>query len=72
MSPERHALLWAFDRLTADNLTPAEIKRTADEIGKVLTNKPSMAATYIPDDWTDSGTLETDIPALADDVGSGP
>lgn len=58
MSPERHALLWAFDRLTTDNLTAKEIKKTADEIGNVLRGRASVAATYIPMEWTDAGKIE--------------
>lgn len=53
----RNALLWAFDRLSTSGLTAAEIRRTADGIGKVLTGKPTPAATYTPNDWDDSAVL---------------
>lgn len=39
----RNALMWAFDRLTTDGLTPKEIRTTAREIGNVLMGRPSPA-----------------------------
>ncbi len=58
LSPERRTLLWVFDRLTTDNLTPKEIKMTADEVGKVLLGKQSHASAYEPNYWNDSAKLK--------------
>lgn len=55
----RNALLWAFDRLSVDRMTPSEIRRTMIEVGKVLQGKPSPAARYMPNQWDDSQTLAT-------------
>lgn len=41
-----NALLWAFDRLGVEEMTPKEIMRTMIEIGKVLRGEPSPASTY--------------------------
>ena len=62
MPPEnsayRNALMWAFDRLSVDDgMTLKEQKRTMAEIGKVLTGRPSPAATYEPPEWGDSARL---------------
>lgn len=57
MTPERHALLWVFDRLSADNLSKREIAETARQIGQVLLGKECTAATYLPNDWDDSHRL---------------
>lgn len=55
----RAALLWAFDRLSIDDMTKREQQRTMLEIGNVLTGKPSPAASYVPNDWDDSAKLKT-------------
>lgn len=54
----RNALMWAFDRLSVDGgMTANEQRRTMTEIGKVLTGRPSPAATYEPNDWDSSANL---------------
>jgi hypothetical protein len=53
----RNAILWAIDRLTSDDLTQKEIKKTADELGKTILGKPSQASTYVPNDWDSSAKL---------------
>lgn len=53
----RAALLWAFDRLSIDDMTKREQQRTMLEIGNVLTGKPSPASSYVPNDWDDSAKL---------------
>lgn len=54
---EHRALLWAFDRLSANCNDEKTNKRTAEEIGKVLLGRPSPAATYAPDEFQDSAKL---------------
>ena len=51
---DRNALLWAFDRLSVDDMTKRERQQTMLGIGNVLTGKPSPAATYVPNEWADS------------------
>lgn len=54
----RNALMWVFDRMTVDGgMTAREQLRTAKEIGRVLSDLPSEAATYQPNDWDDSAKL---------------
>lgn len=56
----RNALMWAFDRLSiSGGMTPSEQRRTMEEIGKVLTGRPSRAATYQPRDHDDSAGTES-------------
>ena len=50
----RNALLWAFDRLSVDDMTKRERQQTMLGIGNVLTGKPSPAATYVPNEWDNS------------------
>ena len=61
MNFEPVADLWELDSLDHDSVvegyTAAEIRRTAEGIGKVLTGKPTPAATYTPNDWDDSAVL---------------
>lgn len=59
----RNALLWAFDRLSIDGgMTIEEQRRTMREIGNVLRGIPSPAATYKPNDWDDSASLNPTPP----------
>ncbi len=52
------ALMWVFDRTGIDGgMTAAECKNTAEEIGKVLAGKPSVAARYVPNKWDASVEL---------------
>ncbi len=52
------ALMWVFDRTDTDyGNTEAECRRTAKEIGKVLTGEPSVAAQYAPYEWDASAKL---------------
>jgi hypothetical protein len=53
----RSALLWVFSRLGVDRITPAEVRRTMLEVGKVLQGKPSPAARYEPNEWDESAAL---------------
>lgn len=54
----RNALMWAFDRLSIDGgMTVKEQHRTMRELGNVLCGRRSHAATYQPDDWSDSAKL---------------
>ena len=54
----RKALMWAFDRADIDGgMTAAECKNTAEEIGKVLAGKQSVAARYVPNEWDASAKL---------------
>lgn len=53
----RNALLWVFDRLSVDRMTPGEIRRTMTEVGKVLTGKPSPASGYEPGERDESRKL---------------
>lgn len=55
----RNALMWAYDRLTADNPTPKEIRATYHEIGNVLMGRMSRASAYVPNEWDDSAKLPT-------------
>lgn len=51
----RSALMWAFDRLSVTGgMTPREQRYTMEQIGNVLTGRPSPAASYEPNDWDDS------------------
>lgn len=43
----RNALMWAFDRLTTDGITPNEIRTTVREIGNVLMGRPSSAGRHV-------------------------
>lgn len=54
----RNALMWAFDRLSIDDMTKREQQNTMLEIGNVLTGKLSPATTYVPNDWDDSAKLD--------------
>ncbi len=52
------ALMWVLDRTDTDyGNTEAECQRTAEEIGKVLAGKPSVAARYTPNEWDASVKL---------------
>lgn len=53
----RNALLWVFDRLSVDRMTPSEIRRTMFEVGNVLQRRPSPAARYQPEEWDESRSL---------------
>lgn len=54
----RNALMWAFDRLSiTGGMNAAEQRYTMQQIGNVLTKRPSPAATYQPNDWDDSAKL---------------
>lgn len=54
----QNALMWAFDRLSIDGgMNVKEQHRTMREIGNVLRGRPSLAATYRPNDWDDSARL---------------
>lgn len=46
------ALMWVFDRTDVDGgMTEDECKNTAEEIGKILADMPSVAARYVPNEW---------------------
>lgn len=53
----RNTLMWAYDRLTVDGLTPKEIRDTHREIGNVLLGRSSKAATYVPREWSGSAKI---------------
>lgn len=54
----RNTLLWAFDRLSVTGgMTAKEQRYTMEQIGKVLTGRPSPAANYTPNDWDGSAQL---------------
>jgi hypothetical protein len=52
----RNALMWAYDRITVDNPTKKEMSATLIEIGKVLSEQPSVATDYAPNKWDQSAT----------------
>jgi len=53
----RNALMWALDYFGASNLTEKERLHGVQEIGKVLTGRPSRAASYVPNEWDESAKL---------------
>ena len=54
----RSALMWAFDRLSVTGgMSASEQRYTMEQIGNVLTGRPSPAADYTPNDWDDSAQL---------------
>ena len=59
----RAALMWTFDRAELDGgMTEGECQHTAEEIGKVLTGKPSIATRYVSKEWDASAKLSVSAP----------
>jgi len=53
----RNALMWVFDYFSMTDMTEKERIRGLKQIANVLTDRPSRAATYVPNDWDDSAKL---------------
>lgn len=53
----RNALMWAVDYFSVDGMTEKERVHGVKELGKVLLGRQSRAATYEPDEWSDSVKL---------------
>ena len=56
-SKYERAVMWAFDRLSVDNLTAREIAETRRQLGMVLLGRECAAVRYEPNEWDDSARL---------------
>lgn len=67
MSPEQHALMWVYDRLsedvgTIDDIrTPWEVKRVLFDIKRVLCGQYSPATKHAPDKWGASREFVSEV-----------